>query len=735
MDILKKAGQEPAEDSVPLRVAVGVCVLISIFSLAKEGVITPSFALGSSILIVAGYVYSFMRRRSSGIFLKSIIFVLLLLALADFLRKAYQDPYETRIPLAELFIWVQTLHGFHLPRRKDLLYSLVSSLVLISLAGSYATGMDFLVLIIPWFASCLVALYLSQLSRFNQLCGLSSPQATSVTRPIPFKTFSLLTIAILVLGFLLGSLYPRLPHGLLRPLPFSLVRPFHPSQGFRWSNPGFADLPMKPPVSPLEFSPDGYFGFAPYLDLRLRVRPNKALVMKVRSSAPAYWRGVAFREYHHSYWSCDEEERPISTDQQPFWISWDPREAHTWTDRLVQTFYLEAEEANVIFGAYRPSLLYFPSETIFVSSSGLKSPYPLSDGVVYSVVSEVIRNPFGGASHIGDSSPASQPLRPYLQLPELPERVVRLAKSLAAGSGSDYETALKIQDFLERGYRYSFDIPPLEEGEDAVDRFLFEDRAGFCEQFASAFTVLCRLAGIPARVVTGYATGEYNPFTGLYEVHKSDAHAWAEIYVESCGWVTMDPTPGKAPPEPRGLTGPRMIIRELLSWFKGKVSASIPVPLRKVLVALPCLLKEFPYNLVFFTIGAFLALFLFIRKKAIGLLMSSGLWGRQHDALARPVAVFLVAMSLLGLTRRPWQTFREYLLGLPPPISPSLSMEAASLYEGFRYGDLPRGSDGRLRLRLLLWSIFLKSARGKVSRTFKRLFAAILPKEPRRTRP
>jgi len=78
---------------------------------------------------------------------------------------------------------------------------------------------------------------------------------------------------------------------------------------------------------------------------------------------------------------------------------------------------------------------------------------------------------------------------------------------------------------------------------DAVEYFLFEQKRGYCEQFSSSLAVMARSQGIPARVVTGYAPGEYNPFTGYYDVRASDAHAWVEVYFPGYGWSTFDPTP------------------------------------------------------------------------------------------------------------------------------------------------------------------------------------------------
>jgi hypothetical protein len=82
---------------------------------------------------------------------------------------------------------------------------------------------------------------------------------------------------------------------------------------------------------------------------------------------------------------------------------------------------------------------------------------------------------------------------------------------------------------------------------DPVDEFLFETRRGFCEHYASSFTVLMRAAGIPARVVTGYLGGELNELGGYYVVRQSDAHAWSEVWLAGEGWVRTDPTAAVSP--------------------------------------------------------------------------------------------------------------------------------------------------------------------------------------------
>jgi len=83
--------------------------------------------------------------------------------------------------------------------------------------------------------------------------------------------------------------------------------------------------------------------------------------------------------------------------------------------------------------------------------------------------------------------------------------------------------------------------------ETPIETFLFEARAGFCGHYASAFVYLLRVAGIPARIVSGYQGGEYNQTGDFIEVRQANAHAWAEVWLSGKGWVRYDPTTAIAP--------------------------------------------------------------------------------------------------------------------------------------------------------------------------------------------
>lgn len=160
-------------------------------------------------------------------------------------------------------------------------------------------------------------------------------------------------------------------------------------------------------------------------------------------------------------------------------------------------------------------------------------------------------------------------------------RTLELARQMHATAGSDRDYVDAVLRKLNREeFYYTLEPPPL--GRDPVDRFLFETRRGFCEHYASAFSVLMRSVGIPARVVLGYQGGEINPMGGHLIVRQSDAHAWTEIWLDGLGWRRIDPTAAVAPEridigasdaafdavgQSWGLTAPSRLVHQLkLTW-------------------------------------------------------------------------------------------------------------------------------------------------------------------------
>ena len=125
-------------------------------------------------------------------------------------------------------------------------------------------------------------------------------------------------------------------------------------------------------------------------------------------------------------------------------------------------------------------------------------------------------------------------------------RSVNLAREMRARVSSDQQYVAAVLDLFRRGgFEYTLTPPLL--NLDSVDDFLFNTKRGFCGHYASAFVTLMRAAGIPSRVVTGYLGGEWNPIRQYFLVRQSDAHAWAEVWLDGRGWTRVDPTAVVAP--------------------------------------------------------------------------------------------------------------------------------------------------------------------------------------------
>jgi transglutaminase-like putative cysteine protease len=144
-----------------------------------------------------------------------------------------------------------------------------------------------------------------------------------------------------------------------------------------------------------------------------------------------------------------------------------------------------------------------------------------------------------------------------LDLPRgLDPRARELARQLRAAAANDAAYAESVLDYLRHG-GYEYKLNPQRLGRDAVDDLLFGTREGFCGHYASAYAFLMRAGGVPARVVTGYQGGEWNPVGRYLVVRQSDAHAWTEAWLDGRGWTRIDPT---------AVVSPGRIERELLQF-------------------------------------------------------------------------------------------------------------------------------------------------------------------------
>lgn len=150
---------------------------------------------------------------------------------------------------------------------------------------------------------------------------------------------------------------------------------------------------------------------------------------------------------------------------------------------------------------------------------------------------------------VDDATPLPAALRRhYLALPPgYNPRTVALGRQWRQQAGPQADAAI-VQRALEWiGNDFSYTLATPLAGRHSADEFLFEQRAGFCEHYSSAFAILMRSAGVPTRLVTGYAGGVRNRYGDYWLVRRMDAHAWNEVWLQGRGWVRVDPTAAVAP--------------------------------------------------------------------------------------------------------------------------------------------------------------------------------------------
>lgn len=295
----------------------------------------------------------------------------------------------------------------------------------------------------------------------------------------------------------------------------------------------------------------GYTGFAETMDTSVRGNLGDEVVMRVRAPEADFWRGQTFSRFDGRRWYADAEigsPRRGPTIDVPAAIGVIELADDVVVDRFVQTYFLEVDMPNVVFHAGRPTQIVAETDVWTRPDGALRATTVLPEGSIYTVVSERARVDGPILRRQGLIGPQLSDLGRevfdrYLEVPAstTPETVA-LADELAVGATSTYDVVRAYEAWLAANVEYDLDAPLPDAGEDAVHDFLFDSQLGFCEQIASALTIMLRTQGVPARLATGYVPGTRDEVAGVFEVRASDAHAWVEVWFPQTGWQAFDPT-------------------------------------------------------------------------------------------------------------------------------------------------------------------------------------------------
>ncbi len=536
----------PVEDSLPLRAVVLSSVLVGVAALVAQRALDAQTALAAFVLIPAGFAFSYLRRYERNIPVKIVLAAGMIISLGVFMS-AVQRAHsvdQARVMLASLFVWVQILHSFDLPRRKDLAYSMVSSLVLLAAAASLTLSTGYGLFVLAYLPLAGAWLMMSARAKERERAAPTrvrrAPGAPAPPRVRPLVVTGAIAVAAATLVF---AAVPRVSGIQVVAPPFELGSASSvPDFTGSVVNPG---LPQDvPPGQVAPFLPNAYPGFGDSIDLRVRGRLSDEVVMKVRAAQPAFWRGQVYDVWDGARWTASETATDRIFGEAPIRMPIEQdMHARPFGESLLQTFFIERQQPNLVFAAYRPVEIWFPASELRVDPyDSIRSPILLDEGLTYSVES-IIPGAGPDELRLAPTPRDADLIERYIQLPlELPQRVRDLAHRITDGQPTTYDKVMAVERWLTENTRYNLGIPPDPPGVDAVDHFLFETREGYCEHLASSMALLLRTVGVPTRFVVGFDAGERNPLTGYFEVRESDAHSWVEVFYPTVGWMPYDPT-------------------------------------------------------------------------------------------------------------------------------------------------------------------------------------------------
>ncbi|WP_345846219.1 DUF3488 and DUF4129 domain-containing transglutaminase family protein [Shewanella algae] len=414
-----------------------------------------------------------------------------------------------------------------------------------------------------------------------------------------------------------------------------------------------------------------------------------------------YWRALVLEEYDGKRW---QQSRGIKALQQDsFIMNRRPEPGAPKGPFIDYSIIAEPSGQHWLFGldlAYSidPRLVNLPDFRLYAIR-------PVEQRLQYRVMSY-------------PDAPLDNRLRaPLRQLNlSLPDEINPRSRKLAADFARRYPQAEQrltamMQYFNSQPFFYTLTPPPV--GPQQLDDFLFENRAGFCVHYASAFTFMARATGLPARIVTGYQGGEYNPQAGYLSVYQYMAHAWSEVYLEGKGWVRYDPT---------AMIAPERIEQGFDSLFSPEESYLSELPFAGVRTSdwynsLRLRLASLDYYWSVWVLGFDNARQQEVLSKLLGEVSIGRLAALVLGVMALTFIVILFTTGLLRLKRGPDSINRHYLkvcrqaarLGLPRPASlgpvdyaaalaarwPALTEEIeswTSLYIQLKYQDASKES-------------------------------------------
>lgn len=401
-----------------------------------------------------------------------------------------------------------------------LLFSFIPPLSLIGLTGTISQDEKILVYFIVYIIfAILVMIRISS----------GSGEKTKLRTPPPFKTHAVITLSITLFALLVGAILNK---AVFEPINKTILRAL--------VGPGslqsymLLDINDVVPVGPSPNSSDEE-------------------LMTVVANEPLLYRGQTFNHYNGYSWRDTRtakgemlegkiELQNLYTPLNTFKINTRINEGVRKSTRRVEQFFtITKGYYRLIFGAAEIDSIELKDRTNLLNTEkylatsrfrGKGSSYRVVSLVSYAAPNELRSASTQYPDYIREH---------YLKIPaslHIPNEIINLIRS----KNNPYDKAIAIQQFLENNYVYDINAFITDRNIDMVHNFLYNTKRGHCTLFASAMVLISRKAGIPARLATGFNSGEYDESRELYSISAADKHAWAELYFPSYGWISFDPT-------------------------------------------------------------------------------------------------------------------------------------------------------------------------------------------------
>lgn len=283
---------------------------------------------------------------------------------------------------------------------------------------------------------------------------------------------------------------------------------------------------------------------------------NKLIAFRVNSDKTYYLRGTIKDYYDGFSWDQSVKKYTQKNRSEDSMLQDKFSKSYADTSREIM---IHPEELNssTIFTpmlSYNVNIdadyVYYDDSSTFISSGIIEKPYSVYFYNLNDRGMRIINSGAGGSQsfrEVGEDYYVEF-YKKYLQIPDnISTRVYDLVYSLTKDKRNNAQKVEAIRNYLNKKYPYSLKVSQIPEGQEFLDYFLFTEQKGYCTYFATAETIMCRIAGIPARYVEGFNMAEEKDDNGLYLVRNENAHAWTEVlYMENANtgiWYTVDAVP------------------------------------------------------------------------------------------------------------------------------------------------------------------------------------------------